>query len=584
MVGFEEVWSVDTEWGFNAGRIDRESAWEPVVFCALGLLSQRRFHFLGRDPELSKFIHDHSSDLFVAHYAVAEMKYLLRLDISLPPHWFDTFVAWRYFSNSSSRVEASLLAALGHLKLPHLAPATKHELQQMILHLRFDPNSATDRSMIVDYCFNDCDGAAALYENLAPQIPPLTMTHWVEYLKAVARMELRGIPFDVSAYREVLASKPQIRAALIGDVNLTAQVYRDENFSKTAFLAWCRQAGITWPLTTSLKTGKSYHSVSAKTLKEMEGLHPFIAQVRQVQKTLSNFGQRALTVDEVTGRHYYGTSVFRAVTGRNQPREFVFNAPKGMRLLIVAEPQDQVLVYTDYVAQEIGLAAALSGDPVMRAIYEADDCHMAFAIRAGAAPAGATKRTHGAIRKQYKTVNLSLQYGQSTFGIAAKLGISRQQAESLVTAHKSLFPVFWDWSERTVQAAFDRRYITTPCGWRSRVPFNSKETTWMNWPMQAAGGDIMRLTITYLDRQNVRVLAPVHDGFLMSCRRDQLGDLRAALDYACGNAVEHVIPGFPLRWDSTVYENRFEDEDGLPLWNRLQDVLHAVQPTLTLST
>lgn len=94
--------------------------------------------------------------------------------------------------------------------------------------------------------------------------------------------------------------------------------------------------------------------------------------------------------------------------------------------------------------------------------------------------------------------------------------------------------------------------------------------------MQATGGDIMRLTITYLDRQSVRVLAPVHDGFLLSCRREQLDDLHDAVKFACGTAVEQALPGFPLKWDVTVHPNgRFEDEDGLPLWNKLQAILRG---------
>jgi hypothetical protein len=53
------------------------------------------------------------------------------------------------------------------------------------------------------------------------------------------------------------------------------------------------------------------------------------------------------------------------------------------------------------------------------------------------------------------------------------------------------------------------------------------------------------------------------------------------VDYACGTAVEHVLPGFPLRWDFTVYDNgRFEDEDGLPLWNRLQTIMGEANATI----
>ena len=73
----------------------------------------------------------------------------------------------------------------------------------------------------------------------------------------------------------------------------------------------------------------------------------------------------------------------------------------------------------------------------------------------------------------------------------------------------------------------------------------------------------------YLDRQNVQILAPLHDGFLLTCRHDQLGELRQAVDFALGNAVEHVLPGFPMRWDFEVYPDRFEDEDGRAQWRQI---------------
>jgi len=573
MAGSGEIWSIDTEWGFSGGRVDRESDWVPVVFCLVGLRSGRRLSFWGRDPGIRDFFREHAADLFVAHYGVAEMKYLLRLGIPLPGRWVDTFVTMRYLTNQPGVLEAGLSAALCRLGLPHLAPAEKKELQQKILHLRFDADNPADRREIVDYCFGDCDGCAGLYQRIGHRTPAAVMSHWVEYLKGVARMELRGIPFDVEEYARVQRMRPAIKAALIGNVNRTWPVFAGETFKRESFLAWSRRVGIDWPAKVSSTTGKPYYPLDRETMKDMEGRHPFIGEIRQVQKTLAQFEARSLTVDPVLRRHYFSTCVFRSVTGRNQPRNFVFSGPKWLRLLIVPESLDDLLVYVDYVAQEIGIAAALSADPMMRRIYEADDCHMAFAIRAGAAPPGATKKSHPDVRKRYKTVNLGTLYGQTVFGIAHRLGISYREAEQLLEDHRALFPTFWRWSERIVQGSIDRGWIVTPCGWRSWVPFPCNERTWMNWPMQATGGDIMRLTITYLDRQNVRVLAPVHDGFLLSCRRDQLADLRAAVAFACGTAVEQVLPGFPLRYELAVHEHRFQDEDGLPLWNRLQELL-----------
>lgn len=61
---------------------------------------------------------------------------------------------------------------------------------------------------------------------------------------------------------------------------------------------------------------------------------------------------------------------------------------------------------------------------------------MAFAVMAGGAPAGATKETHPAVRKRYKTVNLAVLYSQTAGGIA----------------------------NRIVSAAHDRKFATTRCG------------------------------------------------------------------------------------------------------------------------
>lgn len=571
-----EVWSIDTEWGFRDGRVDQESAWVPVVLCLVGLCSKQRLYFWGDDPGLRAFFQEHSDDIFIAHYAVAEMKYLLRLGVPLPKRWVDTFVAWRYRTNAPGIPEAGLSAALSRLQLPHLCATEKTELQQQILYLRFDPDEPADREMIIDYCFSDCDGCAGLYHRVHGWVRPATMSHWVEYLKAVARMELRGVPFDADAYARIQHMRPAIKTALIGSINQTHPVFATETFKRKSFLTWCRNSGITWPVKVSDKTGKPYYPCDRDTLKDMEGHHPFIREVREVLKTLSQFEGRALTVDPCRRRHYFSTSVFRSVTGRNQPRSFVFSGPKWLRHLIVPESPEHVLVYVDYSAQEVGIAAALSVDPEMRSIYVADDCHMDFAIRAGAAPVGASKKSHPEVRKQYKTVNLGTLYGQTAHGIARRLGIRHQEAERLLDDHRALFPTFWRWSERMVQGSIDRGWIMTPCGWRSKVPFPTNERTWMNWPMQATGGDIMRLTVIYLDRQNVQILAPVHDGFVLTCRRDQLDDLRAAVDYACRTAVEHVLPGFPLRWDFTVYgSGRFEDEDGQAMWQKLQGIMRT---------
>ena len=77
--------------------------------------------------------------------------------------------------------------------------------------------------------------------------------------------------------------------------------------------------------------------------------------------------------------------------------------------------------------------------------------HMWFAIKAGAAPPGATKKTHREIRNLYKRISLGVLYGLSAYGASHQLQISLDSAQAIIDQHKDLFAVYWNWSERMVQ-------------------------------------------------------------------------------------------------------------------------------------
>jgi hypothetical protein len=153
-----EVWGVDSEWGYTGGQLGWESQWQSVVFCAVGLHSGQRLHFLGRDPALRDFIRGETGSLFVCHAAPAEMAYLLRMGIEPPPNWYCTFTAYRYRSNSSDRHPAGLVEALNHFHLSHMAPAEKLQLRTKIAKLAFSWDDPEQLREIIDYCYSDCDG------------------------------------------------------------------------------------------------------------------------------------------------------------------------------------------------------------------------------------------------------------------------------------------------------------------------------------------------------------------------------------------------------------------------------------------
>lgn len=575
---------LDAEWGYRGERIGHESAWAPVVLCALNLSSGQELVFLpGRDDQqLMGFLTENSNALWVSHSNTAEMKYLLRLGMPVPDAWYDTMLAERWLTNEPLRPEVSLIKALERRGLSHLAPLEKKEIRQKILSLGFSFDDDRDMAEIAEYCMQDCRACTALFQwhhsNLEERVRlDKVMSWWSVYQRAVARMELRGIPVDVSVYGEILDNWEAIRGALVAEINAIAPVMAESGLKRNAFLKFCKKHQIPLPRMYDRKTRKMRLSVENEALKEIEDRHPLIPRIRQTHKTLVALRNNKMAMDLTLGRHYFEVAPFGTITGRNAPKQFLFGKSKWMRSLVVPESPDHVLVYVDYSAQELGIAAALSGDPEMQAMYQAEDPHMAFAKLAGAVLEGTRKDDYPEIRKKYKTVNLGVMYGLTPDGTARKLGISASEAKDLHRTHQRLFPVFWKWSERVVVTAMNGGWIRTRLSWRSRVPPESNPRTWANWPMQAHGADIMRLAVMYMDKARLALLAPVHDGFLLSCRRQDLPALRRIVDYACGTAVEHVLGDFKLRWTVTVYEDRFEDPDGLPLWETVQRMLRDSQ-------
>ena|SRR6266567_6522028 len=132
-------------------------------------------------------------------------------------------------------------------------------------------------------------------------------------------------------------------------------------------------------------------------------------------------------------------SVFRSETSRNQPSNtrYIFGPSVWLRFLI-QPPPGWGLAYLDWVQQEFGIAAALSGDPNMIAAYETGDSYLAFAKQAHAVPEAATKETHGPIRDQFKQCVLGVQYGIGERSLSARIAQLPIVARHLLERSRSL--------------------------------------------------------------------------------------------------------------------------------------------------
>jgi hypothetical protein len=578
------VLSIDAEYGWR-GDVEVPSAFVPVIFCSVDVDTGERHHFWGRDPGLAGFLRDNAGALFVSHNMAAEAKYLLQLGLEPPGRWWDTMLAYRLHTNAEFVCKYGLLAAAAKLRVPtHVTEAEKKGLQEWIGALRFNPASPADRARIREYCYGDCGVAAGIYRRLigrVPPVPPVWMQYCAEFCLAVARAELRGIPFDVSTYRRVCERKALVLEQVQSRVNKTCLLFRDGRLDKPRLLNWCAAHGIGWPLRRSPRTGLMGRSFEDEVFKEVAERHPFLEEVRQVNKTTVRLNQRDLPVDHAAGRHYPANAVFAQKTGRTSPKKSVFSAPKWMRWLIRAS-RDHVVISADFQAEEVMIAAHLSRDTNMLASYATGDPHMGFAVLAGAAPAGAKADDkdhpeYAAARKLYKTVGLAVLYGQTAHGIGQKTGMHLTEAQSLLAQHRRAYPDYWAWTRRYTQEAFSRGRCLTRAGWRRKVGRRDNPRSVANFAIQGTGSDLMRLAVIYLTRNKTPLLVSVHDGFLFEVPEDRLAQTRAAIDDALGRAVQQLLPGAAMRWKVKECWDRYEDDDGRPLWQLVSPLLTSSQ-------
>ena len=344
-------------------------------------------------------------------------------------------------------------------------------------------------------------------------------------------------------------------------------------FSTRLWEDYLARKGIPWP---RLPSGAL--ALDDDTFREMARAYPAeVAPIRELRHALSQMRLNALPVGP-DGRNRCLLSPFASKTSRNQPSNtrFIFGPSAWLRSLIRPAP-GRAVAYCDWSAQELGIAAALSGDANMREAYRSGDPYMFLARAAGAVPPDATKKTHAVAREQFKVVSLGVLYGLTAEGLARRLGVPDWRGRELLRMHRETFPRFWQWSDRVETAGMIGGPLWTRFGWTLHVGPDANPRSLRNFPMQANGAEMMRLACCLATERGIVVCCPVHDALLVEGPADGIGDVVARTQQAMEEASALVLPGFPLRTDAKVvhWPDRYADERGRRMWEAVWGILDA---------
>ncbi len=393
-----------------------------------------------------------------------------------------------------------------------------------------------------------------------------------------ALMERHGLPIDVDTLDFLKDNWDGIKSGLCELVADTGIYDENQKFSVQRFAEYLNREGLGWP---RLFSGAL--DLQDSSFATMERAYPKqIGPIRQVRRSLSN----TRLFDGITvgpdNRNRCGLSMFGAKTARHTPSnaKFLPGTAAWLRGLIKPEPETTV-AYIDYSSQEFAIGAYLSGDEKMIAAYESGDPYLALAKFSGAVPPEGTKQTHKEERHLFKAVVLGVGFGMSFYGLSDRIDKPLPYAKELLRHHHEQFREYWKWVDSAIGLAMAELTLHTCFNWQlhigrpTTVDDKPNPRSIGNFVSQAHGSEMLRLAVSLLVEDGIKVIAPVHDALMIECRTDVADETIERASYLMQEASRVILKGNLCRTDAHIVHapSRFMDERGVEFWNHVARLL-----------
>lgn len=415
------------------------------------------------------------------------------------------------------------------------------------------------------YAAEDADVTWRLHQILKPRLPEEGGTRIYErvdrpLIPVVAQMERRGIKVD----RERLAGLSAQFAEEIG--KLEQQIYELAGESFT--IGSPKQLGEVLFEKMGLKGGRKgksgQHSTDQSVLEALAAdgveLADRVLDWRQLSKLRSTYTEALqAAINPETSRVHTSYSLVGAQTGRLSSTEpNLQNIPirseigRQIRDCFVAEPGN-VLLAADYSQIELRLAAHMADVPTLReAFANGEDIH----ARTAQEMFGALDRD---TRARAKTINFAILYGISRWGLAGRLGVEPDEAQTMIDRYFERFPGIQRYIVATLEQVRERGYSETLFGRKTWFPrINSKkqaerqgsERAAINAPIQGTSADIIKRAMARMGPalaaagfDNVHMLLQVHDELVFELPESDAAGAAAVIEKVM---TEAALPAVAL--------------------------------------
>jgi len=464
---------------------------------------------------------------------------LRQADIAVAGIAFDTMIASFVLEplRRSHGMDALALELLGHRTIPITDLIGKGKDQISI--------DEVDTARVCEYAGEDAEVTWRLYEVLRPQIEQSGTRRLFEetempLVEVLAEMEHNGVVLDCDLLAQMSRELADRLLALTREIHVAAG--HEFNIESTRQLATVLYDEQGLPVLKKTTTARSTDAETLEKLAEQTDhiIPRLMLEYRELTKLQGTYLEPLpKMVCARTGRVHASFHQTGAVTGRLSSSDpNLQNIPvrteigRRIRGAFVAGDPDSVLLVADYSQIELRILAAFSRDAALLAAFHAgQDIHAAVAAQVNGIPLSAVTPEQ---RSAAKAVNFGIIYGQTAFGLARGLGISRSEAQAFIERYHARFSGMKAYIDQVIADVREKGYAETFLGRRRPIPeLRSRnrqqvalgERLAVNTVIQGSAADLIKRAMIDIHREiktqglHTRMLIQVHDELVFEVRK-----------------------------------------------------------------
>jgi len=487
---------------------------------------------------------------------------LLNSGVDLRGIEFDTMLASYVLNPGKRRHNLDDLSAeyLGRRSIPITDLIGKGKKQKRM--------SEVTSEKICEYSCQDADFAWQVANLLGPKLAESGLDRLysdleVPLIDVLRDMEWTGIAVDSSVLeglgREMGKRIDELQSAI------HAAAGEEFNIDSTQQLGVVLFEKLGLPGQKRTKTGYSTDQSVLEMLAALHDLPRLVLEYRLLSKLKGTYVDALpLLVSPRTGRIHASFNQTVTATGRlssSDPnlQNIPVRTDEGERIreAFVTGSKNAVLLSADYSQIELRLLAHFTGDPELRdAFRRGQDIHAFVASQIyGVAQKDVTPH----MRRQAKTVNFGIMYGQTPYGLSVELGIPVGEAAAFIDAYYKKYRSIERFFESILKDCQAKGYVSTLLGRRrylqgikntegSNRNRNQAERMAINTVCQGSAADMIKKAMISIHRHirtqqlRTRLLLQIHDELLFEVPEGELEGVKTMVAGEMKSALPLDVP------------------------------------------